>query len=462
MKFCPRPFNYLYVRPDGDITMCGWNDMVIGNILKEDLYKIWNGKKAQQVRQSIINESYTYCRCVSCPYLENDSLEELDKEQIKELTQVIEDPVEFNLAYDFTCNHSCPSCRNQIFLPNEEYKENLKKIADILTPYLNKAKFINICGNGDVFSSPYLMNLLKNINPKDRNLIMSYETNGVLFDEDHWKELEHLHKYETNITVTPNSFNRSIYKYLCGGHDNLDKLLNNLMYIKSLREKEIINKFDISIVVQDRNYRELPSFIEKCIEDFNVDTIVVKPIYRWFELSEEEYWFKDILNPLHPYNKEYMEILNEPICKDDRVYYWGADNLHQCVEYPSMRFFNSFYILADLFNTENMQEKFEKVINKYSYNKIAIYGASHIGKALYNTIKKFDISINFFIDKYSELGYIGNLEIKNIMEFEVDEVDIIIVTPNYDIEIIESDLRKIGFCGKIIHIREIVSELKKM
>lgn len=67
---------------------------------------------------------------------------------------------------------------------------------------------------------------------------------------------------------------------------------------------------------------EVPEFAKRCIEDFGADQVVIKPLYHWFGLSEDLYWQKDILNPMHPYHKEYMEVLKHPIFKNEKVFFW--------------------------------------------------------------------------------------------------------------------------------------------
>ena len=34
-------------------------------------------------------------------------------------------PTDINVSYDRFCNHSCPSCRKSVFIPDKEYKEKI-------------------------------------------------------------------------------------------------------------------------------------------------------------------------------------------------------------------------------------------------------------------------------------------------------------------------------------------------
>lgn len=55
---------------------------------------------------------------------------------------------------------------------------------------------------------------------------------------------------------------------------------------------------------------------------------MLRPVYQWGRMTDKEYWFKDILNPLHPYHCEYLEILKNPILHDPRVYNFAGDSEH--------------------------------------------------------------------------------------------------------------------------------------
>ena len=41
MKSCKKCFEYAYVFVGGDVRMCPWNGIVIGNLLENTLEEIW-------------------------------------------------------------------------------------------------------------------------------------------------------------------------------------------------------------------------------------------------------------------------------------------------------------------------------------------------------------------------------------------------------------------------------------
>lgn len=169
--------------------------------------------------------------------LENDTLPDLDEEEFDRKTVTSDAPVDFSVACDYVCNHSCPSCREKVFVGDSKYTENVNIMIDKLLPYLDKADYVLTDGNGDAFASPSIMRMMQEIRFARKESRFGIETNGVLFDEEHWEKIKHLGEHNLTVTVTPNSFVPSTYKYLNGGHDTYDKMIHNLYFIKQLRSR---------------------------------------------------------------------------------------------------------------------------------------------------------------------------------------------------------------------------------
>lgn len=385
MKYCAKPFEHLYIKPDGSVSFCGWNGRLLGNLVTQDIDEIWNSAAAEEVRESFRNGTMLGCSNVYCPRCNNDQLEDVDESEVAERFKEVPKPISFNLAIDYTCNHSCPSCRHEIFVPDEQYNKNLDIMIEKLMPYLQNAKYISTDGQGDIFASPKLMKMLENLHPTNPDFELVLETNGVLCDEAHWKRLAHLEKYKISMIVTPNSFERATYKALSGGHDDLDRVLKNLAFISKLRREEIINHFAISFVSQDRNFRELPAFARRCFEEFNADRLTLKPIYKWFKMTASEYLQKDILNPEHPYFDEYQDILKDPLLKDPRVFWWGADHTHPAVKLDGQeRKLEAQYETSVLWAELLIRNPHAITdwLKKCGYEKVGIYGYGRMGMML--------------------------------------------------------------------------------
>lgn len=462
MKYCNRVFENLYCMPGGNVGLCSWIDVVIGNILEMDIESIWLGETAEKVRNSIKDGSFRYCRKTSCPFCENDTLPELSSEELenKKPTQL---PISYNIANDITCNHSCPSCRDDIFIADKEYIDKLKQSLEKLRPYINKAQNISLNGAGEIFSNPLMLKMLEEINPENPNFKLNIETNGALFNRKNWDRIKHLSKYPISVTVTPNSFVRETHAYLSGGHKDYDCVIDNLYFLKELRQKKLLHHFEIAIVVQDRNFNELIPFVKRCINDFQVDQVTVRPLYKWFYISEELYWFKDIMNPYHPYHKEYLEILNDPILSHSKVYLWGARNLHEAKLHPAYKYRDLLKIAKELLTISDVGKKLEKLIKcRGQVNSFIIYGDNDLSRIIYKIMKDTNIKVKCILarDFVKQDEGENDIPFETLMDYSFSDNDLILISNYFDRNFIERDLSLKNFNGQLLDILEAVQEIK--
>ena len=454
MKFCSRPFKFIHLDPNGGCRLCAWTDISIGDLTKKSVEEVWNSEEAEKVREAIRNGNYEYCRKTSCPFLENDSLPEVDEKDAKNY-EAEPIPTQYSVACDFTCNHKCPSCRNEIFKPNDEYKNNLEIILNKILPYLNSDSTEKILtdGNGDCFASPYIMKMLENLHPKNEECHIIFETNGAFLDEEHWKRIKHLEKYWLQVTVTPNSFIKSTFEYLNGGVHSYEQVMKNLIFIRDLRSTGILNWVKISIVLQEKNFWEFPEFAKKCLDDFKADEVVAKPLYKWFMLSEDDYWFKDVLNPLHPYHKEYLKMLENPILKDERIFYWGANNLHEPRRHPAYFYEEQNkiirYILDD--GTQNFKEN----IQQKGITDVYLYGDNTLTVVFYKKLHEMNINIKGILVRDKKNKKCCGVEVQCLKDYTPSQNDTIIVMNYNYIRQIVRDLHFKGFTGRIINAKEL-------
>lgn len=461
MKFCVRPYNHMHFDPEGNVRICSWTDISIGNILEEDIYDIWHGEKADTIRKSIEDGSFRYCRKTSCPFLENNSLMDLGDKEFREKANIEELPSEYNVAIDFVCNHSCPSCRDKVFIPDERYKLNMEKMEKVILPLLNQATAFSSCGNGDLFASPYMLSLMEKVRPVNKDCKIGLETNGAFFDEKHWERIAHFGDYELQVTVTPNSYVKNTHYYLCGKHDSYSAVIKNLGFINSLRKQGIVNWFEISIVLQDRNFMELPDFVMQSIEEFSADIVTVKPLYKWFALSDEMYWFKDVLNPLHPYHQEYLKTMENTLLENPKVYLWGAKNLHPAQKHPAYIYKDIADYLNWIFVTENAGVKISEYIRKQGFENIVIYGENQLTEPIVKILLSKDIKIKSIIAKYPMKEDVLGMKVLCLADYSMSDGDTVIVM-NYDkLDYIKRDFEFLGFNGEVISIEKMLFMLKE-
>ena len=321
MKLCTRFFEHAYINPRGDVRICSWNNVVIGNLLQNTMEEIWNSDARKKLLDELLKGERYQCREQHCPHCINDELVEMSNEEIIERWKNSKYPVEYNCAFDYRCNHVCPSCRNCLYVPDKQYVKNMQMIAERLGEVVPYAKHIFLSGSGELFTNPESLQMLKKLKPVNPDFTLGIETNGTLLKQN-WNKVSHLQQYISEITVTANSFEKNTYKYLAG-KDDLELLKENLQYIKELKKK-LNFKFTITMVVQDTNFREIPDFINTCLNIYDVDSVVLRPVFMWFQISKFEWWYKNVQNPAHLYHNEYLQILKNPICSDPRVLHWGT------------------------------------------------------------------------------------------------------------------------------------------
>lgn len=328
MKFCSRPYNHMYVSKSGVTRCCSWaTKLPLGDLSKNTLEEVWLSEASEKIRNSVEDQSYEYCSKISCPLLSNNSLPEITVETFKKLTEEYKSkpPTEFNLAYDFVCNHICPSCRDEKFVATKEYKQQMIKIETELLPHLKHASLIMASGNGDVFSSKYMLRLLSKISPEDPNCWIKLETNGSLVKRN-WPKVKHLEKYNMSVVVTPNSYEKDTYTQLSGGIDNLEMTLESLRYLAYLRKENRIKELKITMVIQPANFREVPSFIERSLNEFEADVVQLRPIMQWFQMTPEKHKQQNLMDLTHPDHREFIDIMKHPICQHEKVYHWIGKN----------------------------------------------------------------------------------------------------------------------------------------
>lgn len=65
---CPLSWQSPFIEPNGDVYFCYGYDYVAGNIFKEDLLKIWNGKKARDFRKKLKTSKPPLEQCHYCNF----------------------------------------------------------------------------------------------------------------------------------------------------------------------------------------------------------------------------------------------------------------------------------------------------------------------------------------------------------------------------------------------------------
>ena len=282
MKYCKEPFVHADIDTDGNIRLCcaSWHDKIVGNINKNTLEQIWQSEEANEVRNSINDQTYKFCKLDICPLWQSDILSKKPYVLETKLPKVLK------LSFDMSCNLQCPSCRPYKIqhLPGSvEYENSIKIFESIKRSYYELGKdqealFI-ITGSGDPLGSDIFRNFLYDLDGyKLPKLKIGLLTNGVMLTEKIIKKLYKIHKNISYITISIDSANEETYNIIRKG-GNFQQLRNNIDYLHSCEELKHVDVC-YSFVVQDKNYKEMHDFID-WILPYNRATIRFTKILEW-------------------------------------------------------------------------------------------------------------------------------------------------------------------------------------
>lgn len=460
MKFCERPFRYAYLAPDGEVWPCGWMHCTIGNLYEQNLDEIWHSEAAEQARESILNGSFAFCRKMSCPFCERGELPDLTEEEIKQRAVPTEIPMDVTIANDRTCNIACTSCRTCLIPTDKEERRKIDGALERLVPFANKMASLDMNGQGEFLANQSFINFLGKLRPERKDFKINFETNGTLFDEAHWSRFSQLGDYDLSATVTLNSLNPEVYRYLSGGFDYLERELDNLRFLSKLRREGKINSLTVTMVIQEVNCWEVPKYIQTFAhsEEFEVDKIQMKPLYNWFKMDPATYWYKNILNPLHPYHKAYLKILADECWNDPKVYDWGCHNIRKALPHPleQEKIYNR--LLLDIYqNGQGLtpEEFLRTCAQRSGGGRIGYYGKNEFSKAFVKMLREAGIDVAFQLTWVPECEE-GEVPKVAKQEFKPEMADMILVVDFLKGGYWFDDLPALGFRGPILTVEEFI------
>lgn len=343
-KTCKHIRDYCQVfTDDGDVRICGWRkNCVIGNLQKEDLSAIYHSDAAKQAREEISNGDFSNC-FPTCPYLADEKRKKAimvpyDEDGLSEY------PLELSVSFEGNCNYRCICCesisgKHHDFNDTKKFQDQYKSIVSNIRKALPYVKRISAHGTAELFASPYTMELLSQWNPKfpKEECEVVLETNGSLFNRHNWEKIKNLGEYNLKVDVTVMSFDEDVYQYLSGTKLPISRIEENLKFMSDLRKNNVINMFEIATVLQEANFREMPEFTRKCIEEYHADKVRLRPIFPGGIYDKNIQWFFDVRNPYHPYYPMFKKMMEDPIFDDPRVYKWRGELDSPLGPHPALR-----------------------------------------------------------------------------------------------------------------------------
>lgn len=399
-KFCSEPFTMAQIHTGGVMYLCcpKWLPTPTGTVDKNGLEAAWNSGAAQDMRKAVIDGNFKYCEHEFCPRIQSGELvlrENLFarfKRVIREgKTRVDEFPEHIVVAYDKSCNLSCPSCRaHRIFhgKGTPEYEEARALTATLLKALAevppDKAVTLMVSGSGDPFAAPALFELLENFDGESHpNIRFDIHTNGTMFTEEAWNRIKRIHGNINSFYVSVDAATAATHAAIRRG-GNWERLMENMRFLYGLRKKEL-NKAHIvyNMIVQKGNYREMPLFVRQFLGKL-ADGISFSAMLDWGSwgpgqiYKEQAVWQED-----HAEYKELLAVLADPVFDHPQVYMgnltrqWEAARLTggyrlKRLVYPAVHRYGRTKV-RDLFNPFFMIQKLRELRSWAEFRYAALY-----------------------------------------------------------------------------------------
>jgi pyruvate-formate lyase-activating enzyme len=344
--FCSQPFTRFEILGGGgqrgDVFNCcqNWITKSIGNMKHLSVQEVWNGKAARQIRRSILDGSFKYCRADVCPYLQRvdgpvQRVEDIKDERLleiirKELTIVPFGPSDVICCFDQSCNLSCPSCRTHIIMETNHGDAILDIQQRLENEALPQARLLYITGSGDPFGSPFFRRWLQTMK---RSAMPNLErihlhTNGLLWTPRIWLSIpEEIRALVQAATISIDAARPDTYARNRRGGD-FATLLERLAFISNLRTEGPLNYLEFHMTVQANNFREMLEFVElgrrhKC------DRVSFHQLLDWATFSSDEYAARAVQFAGHPEHAEFLEQITDSRFEDPIVYLSNFSDLKQ-------------------------------------------------------------------------------------------------------------------------------------
>lgn len=323
-RFCSAPFERFETLVDGTVAPCCSlrTPLRLGNLERDSLDEIWNGKSAQAMRESVWDGSFRFCNKQLCPLILEDRLpqrEQVAKDRRQSLvegrlTKLDFLPTMLLLAHDPTCNLACPSCRDRVVVADDNQKKRWDIVErQVFQPLLaqvsEQSVSVHISGQGDPWSSPHYRSLLRTIADGDFNLVLHLHTNALLMSEAKWKEYEGLEKYRLTVDVSIDACTPWVYEVLRrpGKWERLDE---NLRFIGRLHERGVFEEYQINATIQVDNYHQMGDLFSYA-QEVGASKVRLAMIQNTGHHLNADFTEKNIANEAHPLHSAFLECLRD-------------------------------------------------------------------------------------------------------------------------------------------------------
>lgn len=247
----------------------------MGNIIETPLTEIFSNQSFGIFRDSIVDQSFRFCRKDECAKLWN--LDQVDN--LKTVVKHTRLPTKMNVQIEKNCNLKCGSCRNSLIWSKEVNPQVEKILNTLIEDYqdFDQPVWFQCDGLGDVFASSAYQNFFRSKNlPKCFQFNIT--SNGNLIT----KNLDLLEKIKDQIFSVCISFDAATpetYKIIRGGKFEL--IIDGVKAMKKMG----IYRVNTSFVVQKKNYLEVLDHYNMC-KELDINYSGLSKIDRWGHMGD--------------------------------------------------------------------------------------------------------------------------------------------------------------------------------
>ena len=319
---CPGAFSQVYIYPDGRVFLCPdclmTSDAEIGNLYNETFDKIWNSKKAINIRKKILKGEYLYCNVRFCASRSNFNYRLVPFSGLEYKKTQKTYPKMVCIGADSDCNVNCIMCRPEISkMSKDELDIFGKRITDLYLPILKDANELTVSTTGDPFASKNTKELMKKAAETYPNLKFNIITNGILCNKASCDEIAITERL-SRVMVSIHSSTEETYKKIVK-NGNYARVIENISWLMQLKEIGMLKDLFFAFVISSKNYEDIPLFIDFA-KRYGAEPLFWSCI-DWggnLDFSDEPL---DILNPSHPKHNYFLAILNSEKVKAHKSYF---------------------------------------------------------------------------------------------------------------------------------------------
>jgi len=385
---CYAPMTNMYFGHHGKITACCHNrTYLLGQYPDKTIAEIWNGEKAEQLR-NLIKQNELPISCYDCKLgLESGNFDAVKAKMYDALPVNADYPSVLEFELSNTCNLECIMCKGEfssLIRKNRENKPPLENPYDSLfvdqlvdfIPHLYEVKFYG--------GEPFLIDIyyeiwdkILSINPKCR---ISVQTNATVLN-DRVKGL--LAKGNFHLNISLDSLSKDTYEAIRVNAD-FERTMDNIKFFHDYCKRKN-TFFGISACPMQQNWKELPDFINFCNE-------LEAPVYFHTVWSPADCALMKMtakeLKKVCLYLEEYEFPKRTAIENKNRRHY--QDYLSQIKSWSEKALITEESMLANKAMDEHELMKLlqEKILNHLSREQIISQGS---------------IDINFYLDKMNQV-----------------------------------------------------------